>query len=162
MPGNHATVRCRCGNVELEAVGDPIVSAVCYCESCQEGSRQIEALPNGRPVCDSDGGTPAVLYRKDRVEYSKGSGLCGATSSLTSRRRAGSSPRVAIRACTSISRRDTGCRYTTQSCGETYRPWRCVYKRSPGPQASTSQTTYQTIRAGPSSSWRSSLPPGSR
>lgn len=69
------SLRCSCGSVELEAIGDPIVSAVCYCESCQAGSRQIEALPNGRPVCDSDGGTAFVLYRKDRVEYPKGSQL---------------------------------------------------------------------------------------
>lgn len=72
---SHATARCSCGSVELAAVGDPIMSTVCYCLSCQEGSRQIEALPNGRPVCDSDGGTACVLYRKDRVEYSKGSRL---------------------------------------------------------------------------------------
>jgi hypothetical protein len=71
-PKNHLTARCSCGNVELEAIGDPITSAVCYCESCQQGSRQIEALPNGRAACGPDGGTPYVLYRKDRVEYSKG------------------------------------------------------------------------------------------
>lgn len=74
-PENHTIARCSCGSVELEAIGDPIVSAVCYCESCQAGSRQIEALPNGNPVCDSDGGTAFVLYRKDRIEYSKGSQL---------------------------------------------------------------------------------------
>src|SRR5918997_4397482 len=67
--------RCSCEGVELGALGDPIMSAVCYCQSCQEGSRQIEALPYGRPVCDSDGGTAYVLYRKDRIEYSKGSQL---------------------------------------------------------------------------------------
>jgi hypothetical protein len=69
------TARCSCGSVEFEAIGAPITSAVCYCESCQEGSRQIEALPSGRSVCDSDGGTAYVLFRKDRVEYSKGSSL---------------------------------------------------------------------------------------
>ena len=74
-PKNHTTARCSCGSVELKAIGAPIMSTVCYCESCQEGSRQIEELPNGRPVCDSDGGTACVLYRKDRVEYSKGSEL---------------------------------------------------------------------------------------
>lgn len=74
-PRNRATARCTCGSVEIKAVGDPITSAVCYCESCQEGSRQIEALPHGRPVCDPDGGTAMVLYRKDRVECSKGSQL---------------------------------------------------------------------------------------
>jgi hypothetical protein len=74
-PNNNTTARCSCGSVELEASGAPIMSVVCYCESCQEGSRQIEALPNGRPVCDSDGGTAYVLYRKDRIEHSKGSQL---------------------------------------------------------------------------------------
>jgi hypothetical protein len=72
---NRTTARCTCGSVELEASGAPITSTVCYCESCQEGSRQIEALSNGRPVCDSDGGTAYVLYRKDRVEYPKGAQL---------------------------------------------------------------------------------------
>ena len=71
-PKNHATARCRCGSVELNAASAPIISTVCYCKSCQEGSRQIAALPNGRPVCDPDGGTAFILYRKDRVEYSKG------------------------------------------------------------------------------------------
>ena len=74
-PKNHATARCRCGSVELEAAGALIISTVCYCKSCQEGSRQLEALPNGRPVCDPDGGTAFVLYRKDRIKYSKGSQL---------------------------------------------------------------------------------------
>jgi hypothetical protein len=74
-PKNRATARCSCGSVELNASGDPITSAVCYCESCQEGSRRIEALPNGRPACGSDGGTAYVLYRKDRVEYQKGAQL---------------------------------------------------------------------------------------
>ena len=73
MPGplKNAIAQCSCGNVELEVRGTPILSTVCYCESCQEGSRQIEALPKGRPVCDPDGGTAYVLYRKDRVEHSK-------------------------------------------------------------------------------------------
>lgn len=69
---NRTTARCRCGSVELGAFGTPIMSVVCYCESCQEGSRQIEALPNGRPVCYLDGGTGFVLYRKDRVEHPEG------------------------------------------------------------------------------------------
>ena len=74
-PKTRVTAWCACGSVELEATGAPITSVVCYCDSCQQGSRQIEALPNGRPVCESDGGTAYVLYRKDRVEYSKGTPL---------------------------------------------------------------------------------------
>ena len=71
-PKTHLTARCSCGSLELEAIGAPITSVACYCDDCQEGSRQIEALPDARPVRDSDGGTAYVLYRKDRVECSRG------------------------------------------------------------------------------------------
>ncbi len=74
-PKNRTSALCSCGKVEVEVEGDPIVSVVCYCESCQEGSRQIEALPNGRRVCGPDGGTAYVLYRKDRIGYPRGSEL---------------------------------------------------------------------------------------
>jgi hypothetical protein len=66
------TARCSCGSVELEAIGSPIVGAACYCGDCQEGARQIEALPNAGPVQDQDGGTAYLLYRKDRVRYLRG------------------------------------------------------------------------------------------
>ena len=71
-PKNDTAARCSCGNVELEAIGAPITSVVCYCNDCQEGSRQIEALPNARLVRDPDGGTAYVLFRKDRVKCSRG------------------------------------------------------------------------------------------
>jgi hypothetical protein len=66
---------CSCGGVELEAVGRPIVSAVCYCDDCQRGSGQIEALPNAGAVRDPDGGTAYVLFRQDRLSCSKGTDL---------------------------------------------------------------------------------------
>jgi hypothetical protein len=69
---NYVTASCSCGSVELEAIGAPIVSIVCYCGDCQEGSRQIEALPNAGPVQDPDGGTAYIAYRKDRVKCSRG------------------------------------------------------------------------------------------
>ena len=72
---NMRIARCSCGNVEIETFGIPIASAVCYCDSCQEGSRQIEALTDAVPILDPDGGTPYVLYRKDRIKYSKGAEL---------------------------------------------------------------------------------------
>jgi hypothetical protein len=72
---NDMTASCSCGSVELEAVGAPITSVVCYCDDCQEGSRQIEALPNARPVQDADGGTEYIVYRKDRVKCSRGAVL---------------------------------------------------------------------------------------
>ena len=60
------TSTCVCGRVRCEAVRAPIVSAVCYCDSCQEGGRLIEALPGATPVRDADGGTPYLTYRDDR------------------------------------------------------------------------------------------------
>jgi len=71
----HMRALCSCGSVELEATGAPIVSNICYCADCQEGSRQIEALPDAEPVRDADGGTAYILYRKDRIECSKGASL---------------------------------------------------------------------------------------
>ena len=52
---------CRCGKVTLEAVGRPILTASCYCASCQEAGRRFGQLLN------PDGGTDCVLFRKDRV-----------------------------------------------------------------------------------------------
>jgi hypothetical protein len=71
----HMTASCSCGSVELKAFGAPVVSNVCYCDDCQTGARQIEALPDAGPVRDPDGGTAYILYRKDRVECAKGSAL---------------------------------------------------------------------------------------
>ncbi|HEY6420093.1 MAG TPA: DUF6151 family protein [Candidatus Binataceae bacterium] len=71
-PKNDATARCSCGSVELEAIGAPIMSVACYCDDCQEGARQIEALPNAAPVRNPDGGTAYLLYRKDRIKCSRG------------------------------------------------------------------------------------------
>lgn len=69
------TIRCSCGSVEIEVTGAPMTSAACYCDSCQEGSRRIEALTGAPPILGSDGGTAYVLYRKDRINYSKGAEL---------------------------------------------------------------------------------------
>jgi hypothetical protein len=69
------TARCRCGGVEMEAIGTPIVSSVCYCVDCQNGSRQIEELPNAGSVREADGGTAYILFCKDRLSCSKGASL---------------------------------------------------------------------------------------
>jgi hypothetical protein len=71
-PDRHVALRCSCGRVEMEPTGRPIASTVCYCQSCQQGSRQLEELPNGRPIRDPYGGTAYILYRKDRIKYLKG------------------------------------------------------------------------------------------
>ncbi len=67
--------QCSCGAVALALEGAPIVSVACYCDTCQEGSRRIEALPNAPSVREPDGGTAYVAYRKDRVTYAKGKEL---------------------------------------------------------------------------------------
>ena len=74
-PKTHRIARCSCGSVELEAIGAPIASVVCYCDDCQEGSRQPEALPNAGPVQDADSGTAYILYRTDRIKYARGAQL---------------------------------------------------------------------------------------
>src|SRR5271165_6291620 len=72
---NDTTARCSCGSVELEAIGAPILSVACYCDDCEEGSRQIEALPNARPVREADGGTAYIVFRKDRFGCTAGAPL---------------------------------------------------------------------------------------
>lgn len=69
------TATCSCGGVELKAFGRPIVSSVCYCDDCQKGADQIESLPGADAIRDPDGGTAYILYRKDRIECSKGAEL---------------------------------------------------------------------------------------
>jgi hypothetical protein len=66
---------CICGSVVLELKGAPITSLACYCNDCQAGARQIEALPGAPPVQTPDGGTAYVVYRKDRVQAVKGASL---------------------------------------------------------------------------------------
>lgn len=68
----HLHAVCRCGEVEFETVGDPILSAACHCASCREAGHQFEALPEATPVSDAHGGTQFLLYRKDRVRCVKG------------------------------------------------------------------------------------------
>jgi hypothetical protein len=64
--------RCACGQVELEVIGEPFLSAICHCSDCYEAARKLEVLPGSTPILDSDGGTAFALYRRDRVKYKKG------------------------------------------------------------------------------------------
>lgn len=66
---------CACGGVRFRAVGAPIVSAACYCDDCQAGGAQVEALPNAPPVRQPDGGTPYLVYRDDRFACIEGEAL---------------------------------------------------------------------------------------
>ena len=64
----HLSATCQCGKVKFEAVGAPILTASCYCTSCQEAGRQFEELASAPPVLDPDSGTGVILYRKDRLQ----------------------------------------------------------------------------------------------
>ena len=66
---------CRCGRVRCEGRGAPILSAVCYCDDCQAGGRQIEGLPDAAAVLDGDGGTSVLVYRTDRFRCVEGAAL---------------------------------------------------------------------------------------
>jgi hypothetical protein len=46
-----------------------------YCDDCQEAAKQIEAMPGAASFRQSDGGTPFVVYRKDRVRCIRGETL---------------------------------------------------------------------------------------
>jgi hypothetical protein len=63
----HVLVTCRCGKVSFSAAGSPILTASCHCTDCRRAGELFEQLPSAPPVLDADGGTPVVLYRKDRV-----------------------------------------------------------------------------------------------
>jgi hypothetical protein len=66
---------CNCGRVRCQAIGEPMLSSVCYCDDCQAGGRQIEGLPNAARVLDVDGGTPYLSYRDDRFSCLSGADL---------------------------------------------------------------------------------------
>jgi hypothetical protein len=75
MTHTPTSASCRCGKVELQLTGAPIVRAICYCASCQEAGRRHQAAPGADPVLADDGGTDYVLYRKDRVRCVNGGDL---------------------------------------------------------------------------------------
>ncbi len=68
----HLAAACRCGKVELEASGEPILAASCYCVDCQEAGRRFEELASAPAALNPEGGTDYVLYRKDRLRCAKG------------------------------------------------------------------------------------------
>src|SRR5580698_9040580 len=75
MTDESTSASCRCGKVELQILGTPILRGICYCASCQEAGRQHQAAPGVDTVLAEDGGTDYVLYRKDRVRCVRGGDL---------------------------------------------------------------------------------------
>src|ERR1700759_1842497 len=75
MTNEPISAPCRCGKVELQIVGAPILRGICYCASCQEAGRGHQAEPGADPALAEDGGTDYVLYRKDRIRCVRGGDL---------------------------------------------------------------------------------------
>jgi hypothetical protein len=72
MPKTIARARCACGAVEIEAAGPPILAVACYCDDCQEGWARIEGA---RGALEPDGGSPYLVYRKDRFRCVSGASV---------------------------------------------------------------------------------------
>lgn len=66
------TVACRCNAVEIALAGPPFLVNICHCDDCQRASAELERLPGAPVILDAYGGSPYVLYRKDRVGLSRG------------------------------------------------------------------------------------------
>lgn len=66
---------CACGSFHLELSGDPFFATECHCNSCREAARRFDALPPAFPLAGPNGGTPYILYRKDRVHFPDGTQL---------------------------------------------------------------------------------------
>ena len=67
-----ATILCECGAVCLEILGTSMMSVVCDWPSCRTAGREFDARSRVAPFVDISGGTPVVLWRKDRVNCLRG------------------------------------------------------------------------------------------
>lgn len=72
MTGNRFSASCLCGQVAVEAVGEPILTTVCYCADCRAAGRQFEQAPGAPSVVTAAGGVEYCLFRKGRVTVLRG------------------------------------------------------------------------------------------
>lgn len=63
---------CACGKFHIELEGAPFITTECHCNSCREAAHRLADLPLAQPMTEANGGTPFVLYRKDRVRFPDG------------------------------------------------------------------------------------------
>src|SRR5690606_35643563 len=85
---------CRCGTFRMEVEKAPIMVVECYCTSCRTAGATLEGLPGASPVMNDNGGTPFVVYRKDRVRF-----LAGQDQLREHRVKSDSSTRRVVAAC---------------------------------------------------------------
>ena len=65
-------IECSCGAVRLEAIDASMMTVICHCTSCRTAGRALDARSPAAPIVDAAGGTPVVLWRKDRVRCVRG------------------------------------------------------------------------------------------
>ncbi|MBI1290259.1 hypothetical protein GC173_03325 [bacterium] len=70
--GEATKLQCRCGAVEMEAEGTPIMSTECLCTSCRTTAGVLEALPGAPRLRETTEGTRTEMFRKDRVRCIEG------------------------------------------------------------------------------------------
>ena len=68
-------LQCACGQVRFTVDREPIVSVECCCTSCRTAGRVMETLPGAPRIVEPNGATHLVLYRKDRIHFTKGTEL---------------------------------------------------------------------------------------
>jgi len=73
MPQNQ-TLSCACGAFHIALEGSPFIATECHCNSCREAAAHLASLPPAFPLTQANGGTPYILYRKDRVRFPAGTG----------------------------------------------------------------------------------------
>ena len=64
---------CQCGATSLTVIGKPIISAECLCADCQRAGEILQKRKGAPTILDRNGATRLVLYRKDKVEFQRGS-----------------------------------------------------------------------------------------
>lgn len=67
-----ARLACSCGKFHLEVLGAPFITTECHCNSCRQAATRLRTTPT---MVGTNGGTPFVLYRKDRVRFPDGLSL---------------------------------------------------------------------------------------
>lgn len=65
-------LQCTCGALRLEVRGTCIVRAECHCNSCRAAGARLSTLQPKPAFLNDNGGTPYVLFRKDRVLWLQG------------------------------------------------------------------------------------------
>lgn len=63
---------CRCGQTKIALTGDPILNAICCCESCRTAAQGFERDLGAPRTVNAEGGVDYSSWRKDRVKVLEG------------------------------------------------------------------------------------------